>query len=428
MLPRRQDSARSQDSDRDADTDNDEVPEVEAEDEFMKAMRLSKLEARKPRPRPEEDIFEREMCQAFELSQQQSHAPSREDPSDFDDEMRRALELSQQVSHRPQVGPDSDAEFERLLAESAREHAAFQQQRASSGEDPAMEAEILKESERLAAEHAMALKKRRKEEQEEYNKQLKQTKWENKQEWMVKEKQRIKHLQRQAQRDKEIAAEEAKARREADRLARLNASRGQRPDDDEATQALIRQIEAASLGDAPEAKVDDEVADVCPPIYVKLRGDTERRPNFLKYTTTSRDPIYAGTVCAITPAVTEEMREKLIEQAQLRNKEEEDPANPNPQYYKRSKDDPASKEGKAAGKKRAAPAPKQQIRPAWDMATALHGGTRQNVRNAVEAAAGPLPVAAAPTTRAAHPHPSPWMDRFNGVRRSGSRSAPRDRL
>ena len=410
------------------------VPEVD--DDLAKAMRFSTLEASNPSAAPNADFDEEQLRQALAMSEQESHASPRGTTGDFDeDQIRQAMALSEEAGPSRQPAQYDDAEFERLLAESAKEYETLQEQQKQIAESQAKEDEFIKESERMAAEFEAAMKRRRKKEKEEYSKQLQQIKAENKQEYEFKERHRAEFLKEDAKRRKEIAAEEKKARIEAERQAeqaRRNNLRPNRSDDDAETQAMIQQAMAASLGDEPaegEGNGDDPDADI--PVYTKKLGPEDAiRPVVRKYTTTSRSPLKWGKCVRITPAILEEMREKWYERCKLENEKLQDSKDPFPEYYKYAKDDPASAEGKAAGKKKAKPKPKEQAAPKFDyMATAMHGGTRTHQINNIEARTGrrmPAPQVVTPVA-----HATPWMARFEGIqdRVNSERSwdRPRDR-
>ena len=408
----------------------------EVDDDLAKAIRSSTLEASNPSATSTADFDEEQLRQALAMSEQENHASPRGITRDFyEDQIRRAMALSEEAGPSRQPALDDDAEFERLLAESAKEYEALQEQQKQIAESQAKEEEFIKESERMAAEYEAAMKKRRKEEKEEYSKRLRQIKAENKQEYEFKEKYRAEFLEKDAKRRKEIAAEEEKARVEAERQAeqaRRNNLRPNRSDDDAETQAMIQQAMAASLGDGPAeggGNGDDPDANI--PVYTKKLGlEDAIRPVVRKYTTTSRSPLKWGKCVRITPAILEEMREKWYERCKLENQKLQDSKDPFPEYYKYAKDDPASAEGKAAGKKKAKPKPKEQAAPKFDyMATAMHGGTRTHQINNIEARTGrrmPAPQVVIPVA-----HATPWMARFEGIQdrvnNERSRERPRDR-
>lgn len=436
--PQQQDGARPQRSRRDATADGGEAPALEADDDLAKAMQLSKsegkkpskqpateadddltkalqlskAEAKKPAPRQQENFDEDQLRQAVELSNQASHAPAREANGDFEDELRRALEVSEQAHRDLQVVPENDEELKQIIAESMRAHKEHQKHSAQCTDDAATLEEIIKQSEKAAKEDEVRRKERRKQQKVVFKAEIKQAASESVQEWKDKAAQRAKFLLRENHRREEIAMEEAKARKEAKRQARLNASRRYQEDDDEEMQAIIRQVQAQSLGDAPVGGGDNDTPEVdLPPYRNKRTKGVEKKVDPMEYTTTSRSPKSPGKGTRVTEAIMEEMRDRIVEIAQMRHMATQDPQDPFPPYFKSVKDDPRSKEGKAAGKKAKTPS-KNGNRPAWDMATAVHGGTRQQVRTAVEAtsAAGVLPVRVQPTERRIMQDVgSPWL-------------------
>ena len=428
-----------------SDSDNDRAGAGnKIDDELAKAMRRSKLEAKKSPPKPEEYFDDEHMRQAYEMSHQESHASSSKCVGEFDEEeIRRVLELSGQAESQPAVAANPDGDFERMLAESAKEYEAYQQRQSEAAEGQAKEEEILKESARLAAEHKAATKERRKKEDEEYKQRLKTMKEDNKVEWMIKSQQRKKFSEYQIRREREIAEEEAKEarlQREAQQRQRELALRPNVDDDDPEYQRILREVQAESLGGAPAEDTVGEVADEDVPKYRKAKDSTEKKPQWTKYTTTSRDPSKAGSICAITDAIRKEFNEKAIAMAQMKSQSIEDPNDKFPKYYKKAIDDPYSNVGHAAGKKIPASEPPKP-KPAWDMAKAVHGGNRKEILTAVEAEivgrGREMPkdyiqgFSKKEVAKVNGGTAAPWMTRFAGVQtkinQGRKRSKPRDR-
>lgn len=353
-------------SDSESDSDGETTPKVAADDDFAKAMQLSKLEAEKSPPK-QEDYFD-------------------------DDELRRALELSHQACSAQAPTADSDSDFERMLAESAAEFEKMEEHRAEYAQNQEKEKEFLKESERMAAEHEKALKERLKQQKEDYSKQLTKVKYDNQKETENKEKRRKEFYEQQAARQKELdamAAKEAETQRLREQAIRELRLQPVVPDSEMSReeQEQMRQACIASLGDDENKQDKDEnLADVDVPTYREKKGENEKKPRPAKYTTTSRDPTNAGVVCEITDAIWEEFIEKICDRARLIREQEEDPNDKFPKYHKDTKEDPSSVEGNAVGAKPDKEEPKGK--PAWDSAKAMHGGTRQAVRTAAEVRAG----------------------------------------